>query len=100
MDAEDDIHWTEARETPEQVRARARRFLSWLMQTPFDSVVLCGHSDFISNTIELVGHAPHWPANGEVVTLLLEGTPFAGKGAGSQGAAKRAKVVKQADAKE
>ena len=44
------------------------------MHLPYKNVLLVGHSEFISNAIEHLGHESHWPANGEVISLRISGT--------------------------
>lgn len=61
LDDEHDPHWTEIRETPDQVKIRASIFLNMIMEMDdYESILLCGHSDYISNLLELVGHPFHW----------------------------------------
>ena len=63
------------RESNQHVKERAQHFFQWLMDTEWQNVVLIGHSSFMSNTYELLsGGDNHWPSNGEVVPIVIEGT--------------------------
>lgn len=64
------------RETEEHVKTRAQHFYQWLMDTEWQSIVLVGHSSFMSNSYELLSRGGyHWPSNGELVPIVIEGSP-------------------------
>lgn len=72
MVAEEDPWFTEERESVEHVRERVRKLLEWINAIPdVETIVIVGHSDYMSNAVEVVGLDPHWPANCEVVPMLL-----------------------------
>ena len=72
MFAEADEWHTERRETPEEVRERVKRLMRWIMDLPAETVAVVGHSDFMSHAVEVAGFSPHWPANCELVPMLLK----------------------------
>jgi broad specificity phosphatase PhoE len=72
VNEQDVWHKPERRETPQEVRARVEQFLHWLHDSEFNSVVVVGHSDYMSHAVELVGLPPHWPANGELVPTYVQ----------------------------
>ncbi|KAH9248566.1 hypothetical protein BASA81_013750 [Batrachochytrium salamandrivorans] len=72
MDGEhDSYHDAEVRETPEQVAERVKRLMHWIMQLPYDSVAVVGHSDYMSHASVVAGFPHHWPANCELVPMML-----------------------------
>lgn len=72
MDGEHDaLHDAEVRESPEQVAERVKRLMHWIMQLPYDSIAVVGHSDYMSHASVVAGFPHHWPANCELVPMML-----------------------------
>lgn len=69
--SEEDPWFTERRETPDQVKDRVKIFLEMLFDHPYETIVVVGHSDYMSHAVEVAGFPPHWPANCEVVPMIL-----------------------------
>jgi hypothetical protein len=41
------------------------------MMVPADTIAVVGHSDFMSHAVEVAGFPPHWPANCELLPMMI-----------------------------
>jgi len=71
---EDSWHRDDYRETPEDIERRVHKFFAWLMETPWDHVAVVTHSDYIAHALQALGAPWHWPANAELVPVVVENT--------------------------
>lgn len=75
MESEEDAWFTEQRETDEQVERRVALFYEWLMHTPWTHVAVVGHSSYMAHSIKTLGAPYYWPANCELVPLVVARKP-------------------------
>ncbi|GBG24902.1 Phosphoglycerate mutase-like protein 2 [Hondaea fermentalgiana] len=69
----DSWHRDDYRETPADIERRVHTFFDWLInETPWDHVAVVTHSDYIAHALQALGAPWHWPANGELVPVVVE----------------------------
>jgi len=66
-----DVWHSVERETPEHVRERVNELLKWILASPYKTVLVVGHSDYMSHAVEVVGLPSHWPSNCELVPMHI-----------------------------
>lgn len=74
MESEDDTWWTPERETREHIHGRIANFYNFLLQTPphWKRIAVVGHSEYQSQSVHILSGLFHWPANGELVPIVVK----------------------------
>mmetsp|Transcript_17600 Transcript_17600/g.38520 ORF Transcript_17600/g.38520 Transcript_17600/m.38520 type:complete len:354 (-) Transcript_17600:36-1097(-) len=71
MESEQDSWFTTKREDDEAISKRIAYFYNWLIQSQWKNVAIIGHSSYMAHSIQNLGAPYHWPANCELVPLVV-----------------------------